>query len=84
MTAREVMRRVREGYRLERPEHCHQELYRIVTRCWHQDLNQRPSFTEIKEDLQELLENSPTGYIDLENFPESSYYSMHENTEEKL
>nr|WOX59764.1 receptor tyrosine kinase FGFR3A2 [Carcinus maenas] len=83
MTAREVMRRVREGYRLERPEHCHQELYHIVTRCWHQDLNQRPSFAEIKEDLQELLDNSPTGYIDLENFPESSYYSMHENTDEE-
>ncbi|XP_069181416.1 LOW QUALITY PROTEIN: uncharacterized protein [Procambarus clarkii] len=84
MTAREVMRSVREGYRLDRPDHCHPELYRIVTKCWHQDLNKRPSFSEITVDLAQLLEHGQTGYIDLENFPEGSYYSMHENNDEKL
>lgn len=84
MTAREVMRRVREGYRLERPDHCHPELYRVVTKCWHQDLNKRPSFSEVKKDLTQLLDQGQTGYIDLENFPEANYFSMHENNDEKL
>nr|XP_053639220.1 mucin-5AC-like [Cherax quadricarinatus] len=84
MTAREVMRSVREGYRLDRPDHCHPELYRIVTKCWHQDLNKRPSFSEVKVDLAQLLDHGQTGYIDLENFPEGSYYSMHENNDERL
>lgn len=30
MGAREVMRRVRDGYRLERPAHCHPDLYLII------------------------------------------------------
>ncbi|KAG7159528.1 Tyrosine kinase receptor Cad96Ca-like 2 [Homarus americanus] len=84
MTAREVMRRVREGYRLDRPDHCHPELYRIVTKCWHQDLNKRPSFSDVKVELAQLLDHGQQGYIDLENFPEGSYFSMHENNDEKL
>lgn len=84
MTAREVMRRVREGYRLDRPEHCRPELYHIVTKCWHQDLNKRPTFSELKVELANLLDSQPGYIIDLENFPEGSYYSMHENNEEKL
>ncbi|KAB7498157.1 Tyrosine kinase receptor Cad96Ca [Armadillidium nasatum] len=83
ISAREVMRRVREGYRLERPEHCRPEFYKIVSKCWHQDHNKRPSFTTIKNELRKLLD-SYSGWIDLENFQEASYYSMHQNNEEKL
>ncbi|XP_068239418.1 uncharacterized protein [Palaemon carinicauda] len=86
MTAREVMRRVREGYRLERPEHCRPEFYHIVTKCWHQDLNKRPSFAELKFEMSQLLEHGQAAYpcIDLENFPEANYFSMHDNEDEKL
>ena len=77
------MKKVREGYRLERPEHCKPELYKIVKKCWHQDLNERPSFCDLKLELAELLDHQ-LGYIDLENFPENSYFSMIENNEEKL
>merc|ERR1712083_1091155 len=83
MTAREVMRRVREGYRLERPEHCRPEFYHIVTKCWHQDLNKRPSFAELKFEMSQLLEQGQAALpcIDLENFPEANYFSMHDNDE---
>ena len=49
MGAREVMRRVRDGYRLERPSHCHPELYKIIHKCWAGDMNKRPDFTELKQ-----------------------------------
>ncbi|RXG71565.1 Tyrosine kinase receptor Cad96Ca [Armadillidium vulgare] len=52
ISAREVMRRVREGYRLERPEHCRPEFYKIVSKCWHQEHNKRLSFTTIKNELR--------------------------------
>ena len=48
MGAREVMRRVRDGYRLERPSHCHPDLYKIISKCWAGDMNKRPDFTEIR------------------------------------
>ena len=49
MGAREVMRRVRDGYRLERPSHCHPELYKIIAKCWAGDMNKRPDFTELRQ-----------------------------------
>ena len=49
MGAREVMRRVRDGYRLERPSHCHPELYKIISKCWAGDMNKRPDFTELRQ-----------------------------------
>merc|ERR1712198_761214 len=45
MPASEVMKRVRDGYRLERPGHCHPELYKIIAKCWAGDMNKRPDFT---------------------------------------
>ncbi|XP_047738252.1 flocculation protein FLO11-like [Hyalella azteca] len=83
LTAREVMRQVTEGYRLERPDHCKPELYRLLATCWQQDLNKRPTFHHLKIELSTLLEHQ-TGYIDLENFPEDDYFSMQHNNDEKL
>lgn len=85
MGAREVMRRVRDGYRLERPSHCHPDLYKIIAKCWSGDMNKRPDFTELRQELAKLLEDQH-GYIDLQNIPENKYYSMTQNSneEEKL
>ena len=49
MGAREVMRRVRDGYRLERPAHCHPDLYAIIQKCWLGDMNKRPDFSELRK-----------------------------------
>jgi hypothetical protein len=54
MGAREVMRRVRDGYRLERPSHCHPDLYKIISKCWAGDMNKRPDFTELRQVLTNL------------------------------
>ena len=51
MGAREVMRRVRDGYRLERPSHCHPDMYKVITKCWAGDMNKRPDFTELRQVL---------------------------------
>lgn len=83
LTAREVMRQVTEGYRLERPDHCRPELYRLLATCWSQDLNKRPTFHQLRLELTTLMEHH-TGYIDLENFPEEDYFLMHQNSGEKL
>jgi len=82
MGAREVMRRVRDGYRLERPAHCHPQLYHIIQRCWSGDMNKRPDFVELRKDLAKLLEDQH-GYIDLQNISESKYYSMDQNPDEE-
>ncbi|XP_031334762.1 tyrosine kinase receptor Cad96Ca-like [Photinus pyralis] len=83
LSAAEVMKRVRDGYRLEKPEHCRRELYNIMYYCWDKDPKQRPSFEECVELLEKLI-ISETDYIELERFPDHSYYNMTSLSGEKL
>ncbi|XP_024083123.1 macrophage colony-stimulating factor 1 receptor 2-like, partial [Cimex lectularius] len=72
MGAREVMHHVREGYRLEKPKHCRSEFFRVLTKCWHNDPEKRPSFSELKSDIGNLLGDKDTegGFVDLEAMAE--------------
>jgi fibroblast growth factor receptor 1 len=83
LSAAEVMKKVRDGYRLDKPEHCRRELYNIMYYCWDKDPKQRPSFTECVQLLEKLL-MSETDYIELERFPDHSYYNMMSLSGEKL
>ena len=40
----DVMKKVRDGYRLEKPEHCKRELYNIMVKCWEKSPETRPTF----------------------------------------
>jgi fibroblast growth factor receptor 1 len=77
------MRKVREGYRLEKPEHCKREAYNVMFYCWEKDAAQRPAFSELVQLLEQLL-MSETDYIELERFPDHSYYNMVPPTDEKV
>ncbi|KAI5743423.1 hypothetical protein M8J77_018054 [Diaphorina citri] len=83
MAAAEVMKKVRDGYRLEKPDHCRRELYNIMYYCWDKEPNERPNFTELCDLLEKLLLNE-TDYIELERFPDHSYYNMVSLSGEKL
>ncbi|XP_072270498.1 tyrosine-protein kinase Src-1-like isoform X2 [Pyxicephalus adspersus] len=45
----EVRTKVTEGYRLPKPPLCTSDVYSLMLKCWHQDLDSRPSFQEIVE-----------------------------------
>ncbi|XP_035728802.1 tyrosine kinase receptor Cad96Ca-like [Vespa mandarinia] len=83
LAAAEVMRRIKEGYRLDRPEHCKRELYNIMYYCWDKDPACRPSFTELVS-LTEGLLLDETDYIELDRFPDHSYYNVLNLSGEKL
>lgn len=79
----QVMRRIKEGYRLDRPEHCKRELYNIMYYCWDKDPACRPSFAELVS-LTEGLLLDETDYIELDRFPDHSYYNVLNLSGEKL
>ncbi|XP_049539460.1 tyrosine kinase receptor Cad96Ca-like [Anopheles darlingi] len=83
IAAADVMRKVRDGYRLEKPEHCRRELYNIMFYCWASDPDERPGFPEVVEMLDRLLQTE-TDYIELERFPDHNYYNMLNMSGEKL
>ena len=49
MPASEVMKRVRDGYRLEKPEHAKREIYNMMYYCW--DNGKGPSIYCIRLNL---------------------------------
>ncbi|XP_071451465.1 uncharacterized protein [Hetaerina americana] len=59
--ARDVMRRVRDGRRLERPSHVRPEIFRVAARCWHRDSTLRPTFSRLRADLGPLLASASSG-----------------------
>ncbi|KAG8179353.1 hypothetical protein JTE90_007625 [Oedothorax gibbosus] len=83
LSANEVIRRVRDGFRLEKPEHCRREMYNIMFYCWDKDPLQRPSFGELVTLLDRLMV-SDHAYIELERFPDHSYYNITDLSGEKL
>ncbi|BES94252.1 Tyrosine kinase receptor [Nesidiocoris tenuis] len=83
LSAMEVMKRVKEGERLEKPEHCRRELYNIMYYCWDGEAGKRPDFTELVDLLGQLL-LSETEYIELQRFPDHSYYNMVSLSGEKV
>jgi len=83
ISASDVMRKVREGHRLEKPEHCRRELYNIMYYCWAKDSNDRPTFGELVSMLDKLLVTE-MDYIELERFPDHNYYNMLNQSGEKL
>lgn len=74
---------VRDGHRLEKPEHCRRELYNIMYYCWEASPSGRPDFKEIVDMLEKLL-CTETDYIELERFPDHSYYNVQHLEGEKL
>ncbi|XP_023345289.1 tyrosine kinase receptor Cad96Ca [Eurytemora carolleeae] len=74
MSGSEVMKKVKEGHRLEKPEHCDREMYNIMYYCWDNDPVERPSFTQLVKDFENMLMKE-TDYIDLNQFPDHAYYN---------
>lgn len=83
MAAAEVMKKVRDNYRLDKPDHCRRELYNIMYYCWADKAEKRPDFPDVVKSL-DLLLLTDTDYIELERFPDHNYYNMVSLSGEKL
>ncbi|XP_067042722.1 fibroblast growth factor receptor 4-like isoform X2 [Acropora muricata] len=61
---------LQDGVRLERPRHCSQELYDIMLSCWEKCPDDRPTFEELFQILQEILNKNERAYINVAFFEE--------------
>ncbi|XP_067042734.1 fibroblast growth factor receptor 4-like [Acropora muricata] len=61
---------LQDGVRLEKPRHCSQELYDIMLSCWEKCPDDRPTFEELFQILQEILNKSERAYINVTFFEE--------------
>ena len=46
------------GYRMESPEGCPDQIYKVMTDCWNKDPSMRPTFTRIEKALEAVGGNT--------------------------
>ncbi|XP_078372013.1 uncharacterized protein LOC144655597 [Oculina patagonica] len=79
----ELMRRLKAGYRMEKPDMCPDNFYTIMLDCWKQDRDERPSFQELLERLEQLMLQE-VDYFDINKVDESKdYYQVQESKTEE-
>lgn len=66
MNNNEVLQHVDKGYRIPLAEipNCPALLYDIMLRCWHKDPERRPSFENLRYELEEFFDNEAGEYRD--------------------
>eukprot|EP00116_Pleurobrachia_bachei_P004717 sb/3464979/ len=50
----EVLEKVQNGYRMDKPEGCPDAMYNIMKKCWSSRAADRPTFATIKPNLQDI------------------------------
>ncbi|XP_066534640.1 proto-oncogene tyrosine-protein kinase receptor Ret isoform X2 [Hoplias malabaricus] len=55
---------LKTSYRMEKPENCTEEMYSLMLRCWKQEPDKRPTFSEISKELEKMMVKS-RDYLDL-------------------
>ncbi|KAM4607508.1 proto-oncogene tyrosine-protein kinase receptor Ret [Polymixia lowei] len=55
---------LKTGYRMEKPENCSEEMYNLMLRCWKQEADKRPTFSDISKELEKMMVKS-RDYLDL-------------------
>ncbi|MGH0127440.1 UNVERIFIED_CONTAM: hypothetical protein FKN15_054631 [Acipenser sinensis] len=55
---------LKTGYRMEKPENCSEEMYNLMLRCWKQEPDKRPPFSDISKELEKMMVKS-RDYLDL-------------------
>ena len=56
--AQELFKKLETGYRMEKPPNCPNEIYEIMRDCWNEIPYERPTFKQLVEELDEILQYS--------------------------
>ncbi|XP_022810339.1 proto-oncogene tyrosine-protein kinase receptor Ret-like [Stylophora pistillata] len=72
VNGRQILTLLEEGYRMPKPQHVDDKLYDIMTNCWKDDPDLRPSFENLKDELKEM-EDQHKGLINLDNYEDRLY-----------
>ncbi|XP_068728102.1 uncharacterized protein [Montipora capricornis] len=70
---KQLLESLKRGYRLEKPDMCTNHVYALMTDCWNQDPDERPSFQRLYRRLDDMLDEQED-YFDFGKKDESKYY----------
>lgn len=64
MSNTEVIQQVSKGYRMPQPRDCPVEFYQIMMRCWHENPDNRPTFSALRDILDNYFDHEERLYKD--------------------
>ncbi|XP_068685566.1 fibroblast growth factor receptor 2-like [Montipora foliosa] len=74
MDGRKITNLLREGYRMPKPQHVDNELYKIMMSCWLEDPIARPTFLNLKDKLKKM-ENQHKRLINMDIYDNTQLYA---------
>ncbi|XP_015508206.1 angiopoietin-1 receptor isoform X2 [Parus major] len=81
MTCAELYEKLPQGYRLEKPLNCDDEVYDLMRQCWKEKPYERPSFAQILVALNRMLEDRKT-YVNTTLYEKFTYAGIDCSAEE--
>ncbi|XP_048581463.1 fibroblast growth factor receptor 3 [Nematostella vectensis] len=68
-------------YRIPRPEHVSHDLYQIMTECWREDPEDRPTFDQLHDTMLKILEEQHYLDLDMTKYISDMYTHVDSNAE---
>ncbi|XP_053549583.1 tyrosine-protein kinase receptor Tie-1 [Bombina bombina] len=81
MTCAELYENLPQGYRMEKPRNCDDEVYDLMRQCWRDRPYERPPFTQISLQLERMLE-ARKAYVNMALFENFTYAGIDATAEE--
>ncbi|XP_062844515.1 angiopoietin-1 receptor [Trichomycterus rosablanca] len=81
MTCAELYEKLPQGYHLEKPLNCDDEVYELMKQCWREKPYERPSFAQILMSLTRMLEERKT-YVNTTLYEKFTYAGIDCSAEE--
>ncbi|XP_048874691.1 tyrosine-protein kinase receptor Tie-2 isoform X1 [Brienomyrus brachyistius] len=81
MSCAELYEKLPQGYRLEKPLNCDDEVYDLMRQCWREKPYERPSFAQILVSLSRMLEERKT-YVNTTLYEKFTYAGIDCSAEE--
>ncbi|GMR33795.1 hypothetical protein PMAYCL1PPCAC_03990, partial [Pristionchus mayeri] len=75
----ELLTRLKRGERMDRPDNCSDNLYDVMLKCWSEKPSERPTSTELRKELGNILEDINQDYY-LKLNAQAQYYILESNT----
>ncbi|XP_067846107.1 tyrosine-protein kinase receptor Tie-1 isoform X2 [Heptranchias perlo] len=81
MTCAELYEKLPQGYRMEKPLNCDDEVYEFMRQCWRDRPYERPTFAQISVQLNRMLE-ARKAYVNTALFENFTYAGIDATAEE--
>ncbi|XP_020614889.1 platelet-derived growth factor receptor alpha-like [Orbicella faveolata] len=66
---------LQEGYRMPRPPHLDEKLYEVMSSCWNEKPEERPSFSKLRK-IMKAMGNKREIYINLKDYDSQLYQNV--------